>query len=150
MRIIVQRVSSASVSVNEQVVGRCGPGFCLLVGIHANDTEATVGKAASKVAGLRIMSDEAGKMNLSLDQCSAIGAQILAISNFTVYGDVSKNRRPSFTESAGFEAARTLFDRFVANLRALGLGVETGEFGADMQVSIVNDGPVTLVVEISE
>ncbi len=159
MRAIVQRVSSASVSVDGQVVGRCGLGLLVLVGVHRDDCGDNAGKLAQKIVNLRIFSDEAGKMNLSLLDLTrgsrvqgpgseGDGPGILAVSNFTVYGDVSKNRRPSFIESAGFEQGRLLFERFVEELRSSGLGVGTGVFGAHMEVALVNDGPVTLTVDV--
>lgn len=145
----------ASVRVGGQEVGRCGPGLLLLVGIHKGDTEETAKKLAQKVSTLRIFNDPEGKMNLSMFDFPMVGApqpgfehSVLAVSNFTVYGDASKSRRPSFTESAGYEQGRALFDRFVFELRATSIEVQTGEFGADMQVSLVNDGPVTLVVDV--
>ncbi|HLK16352.1 MAG TPA: D-aminoacyl-tRNA deacylase [Fimbriimonadaceae bacterium] len=149
MRAIVQRVSQASVSVDGEVVGRCGPGYLLLVGVHGNDTEANAVKLAEKIATLRIFNDAEGKMNLAFaDLPSSDLPRILAISQFTVYGDVSKSRRPSFVESAPFEVGRLLFDHFVAELRARDLTVETGRFGEHMEVCLVNDGPVTLVVDV--
>lgn len=148
MRAIVQRVSSASVAVDGSVVGRCGPGYLLLVGVHVEDSEVNASRLADKIANLRIFNDGAGKMNLGIREAtSGIEPNVLAISNFTVYGDASKNRRPSFTASAGFDQARELFDRFVSRLADAGLRVETGVFGADMAVTLTNDGPVTLVVD---
>lgn len=149
MRAIVQRVSQSEVSVNGVVIGHCGVGLLLLVGVRRGDTAAQAAKLADKIAGLRIFDDAAGKMNLALaDLPIAEEPNILAISNFTVYGETAKNRRPSFMESAGFEAAKTLFDGFVTELRTRGLNVETGEFGAHMKVSLTNDGPVTLIVDV--
>jgi D-tyrosyl-tRNA(Tyr) deacylase len=111
--------------------------------------ETHAAKLAEKLANLRIFSDPEGKMNLSILDCAPHGSpQVLAISNFTVYGDTKKNRRPSFVESAPYERGRELFDIFVARLREIGLATETGEFGADMQVSLVNDGPVTVIVDV--
>jgi D-tyrosyl-tRNA(Tyr) deacylase len=144
MRAVVQRVVSASVVVDGAMVGSCGRGLLLLVGVHREDSRLNAEKLAAKIAHLRIFNDEAGKMNLSLLE---VGGSVLAVSNFTVYGDASKSRRPSFTESAPFEVGRELFEEFVELLRGQGLGVETGVFGADMQVSLVNDGPVTVVVD---
>ena len=146
MRAIVQRVSSASVQIDGDVVGEIGVGFLLLVGIHREDSEASAIALADRVAGLRIMSDADGKMNLALSAIDPPG-EILAISNFTVYGDASKSRRPSFTSSAGFEYGKHLFDLFLAELRKRVNKVETGVFGADMKVSLVNDGPVTMILE---
>jgi D-tyrosyl-tRNA(Tyr) deacylase len=155
MRAIVQRVSAATVSVDGREVGRCGYGLMLLVGVHRNDTEAEAKKLAGKIANLRIFGDPEGKMNLSLlDFPAGEGAgcrfeyDVLAVSNFTVYGDTRKNRRPSFVESAPYEEGRALFDRLVAELRALGIDVQTGVFGANMAVSLINDGPVTVIVDV--
>jgi D-tyrosyl-tRNA(Tyr) deacylase len=140
----------ASVSVGGREVGRCGPGLLLLVGVHRDDTEAEAKLLADRVLGLRIFNDSAGKMNLAIRDFpqpeGGFELEILAISNFTVYGD-AKSRRPSFTASASFEVGRELFDRFVKEVRCLGGSIQTGEFGADMRVSLVNDGPVTLVVD---
>lgn len=147
MRAIVQRVLSASVQIDGNVVGRCQQGFLLLVGVHRDDTETEAKKLAEKIAGLRVFNDEEGKINLSLKDFQP-HLQVLAVSNFTVYGDARKQRRPSFMESAGFELGNNLFSKFVNELRALEIEVQTGEFGADMQVSLVNDGPVTLVLDV--
>ncbi len=147
MRAIIQRVLSASVAVEGNVVGQCAHGLMLLVGVHRDDTEAEAKKMAEKIAGLRIFNDLDGKMNLSLKDFDPF-LQVLAISNFTVYGDARKQRRPSFMESAPFEPGKALFDAFVLCLRQEMIHVETGEFGADMQVSLVNDGPVTIVLDI--
>ena len=155
MRIIVQRVSAATVSVDGREVGRCGYGFMLLVGVHREDTEAIVAKAAEKVTTLRVFGDDDGKMNRALVDFPAEGSPIggyeydvLAVSNFTVYGDARKSRRPSFTESAPFELGERLFNLFVSELRQRGVSVQTGVFGANMQVSLINDGPVTIVLDV--
>lgn len=155
MRCIVQRVSAATVRVDGREVGRCGYGLMLLVGVHKNDTEAQAKKLAEKISTLRIFNDEEGKMNRALVDFVAKDApvphyefDILAVSNFTVYGDAKKNRRPSFTESAPYEQGQALFDRFVQELRALNIDVQTGVFGAHMEVSLINDGPVTLVLDV--
>lgn len=147
MRAIVQRVLSASVAIDGKVVGRCTHGLLLLVGIHRDDTDVEAKKLAEKIAGLRIFNDTDGKMNLSLKDFDPV-LQVLAISNFTVYGDARKQRRPSFMDSASFEPGKVLFDKFVGDLASEGVEVQTGEFGADMQVSLVNDGPVTIVLDI--
>jgi D-aminoacyl-tRNA deacylase len=144
MRAIIQRVSEASVSIGEKEVGRCARGLLLLVGVHKDDLEANAEKLASKVVNLRIFNDEQRKMNLSVID---VGGQILAVSNFTVFGDATKNRRPSFIDSAPFDRGRELFDLFVRFLQEKPAAVETGVFGADMQVSLVNDGPVTVIVD---
>lgn len=148
MRAIVQRVSSANVVVEDRLVGHCGVGLCVLVGIHRDDVEHNAAALADRLVKLRIFNDEAGKMNLALGDIPASELpQILLISNFTVYGDSAKSRRPSFTQSAGFDDGKRLFDHLVKCVEALGTRVETGEFGADMQVEIQNDGPVTLIVD---
>lgn len=145
MKAVVQRVSSASVSVDGSVVGSIGVGLLVLAAAHRDDTEAEAGKLADRVAGLRIFNDEAGKMNLALRD---VGGSVLAVSNFTVYGETAKNRRPSFVEAAPYERGRELFDAFTAALRELGFTVEEGVFGADMKVSLLNDGPVTVILEV--
>lgn len=140
----MQRVTSASVIVADRRIGACGPGLLVLLGVHHDDQPANADKMADRIAGLRIFADEAGKMNLDLP---TVGGSVLAISNFTVYGDAARSRRPSFTAAAGYDRGRELFDHFVESLRKTGIRVETGEFGADMQVTLTNDGPVTLVIE---
>lgn len=147
MRAVIQRVKKASVEVDGKVISQCGHGLLLLVGVHRDDTLNEAKKLAEKVAGLRIFNDAEGKLNLSLKDFQP-RLQVLAVSNFTVYGDARKQRRPSFMESAGFELGNNLFSIFVNELRALEIEVQTGEFGADMQVSLVNDGPVTLVLDV--
>ena len=144
MRIVLQRVSQASVSIAGRTVGRIDRGFCLLVGITHGDTAAEADWLADKVAGLRLFSDADGKMNLGL---ADVGGSVLAVSQFTLYGDASKGRRPSFIAAARPEEAAPLYEAFIAALRARGLTVETGEFGAAMLVKIQNDGPVTLILE---
>jgi D-tyrosyl-tRNA(Tyr) deacylase len=146
MRVVLQRVTRASVSIDGRVAGAIGRGFCLLVGLTHGDTDTTVDWMAEKVAGLRLFPDAAGKMNLGLDE---VGGGVLVISQFTLYGDSAKGRRPSFIDAARPETAIPLYQRFVGALRARGLEVATGEFGADMQVEIHNDGPVTLILERS-
>ena len=146
MRVVLQRVTRASVSIDGRVAGAIGRGFCLLVGLTHGDTDATVDWMAEKVAGLRLFPDTEGKMNLGLDE---VGGGVLVISQFTLYGDSAKGRRPSFIDAARPERAIPLYERFVGALRARGLEVATGEFGADMQVEIHNDGPVTLILERS-
>ena len=147
MRAIVQRVTSASVvDRSDGTSGSIEIGLLLLVGVHRDDTEAQAKKLAEKIVNLRIFSDVEGKMNLSL--LDTPGSDILAVSNFTVYGDSKKSRRPSFTDSAGFEVGKLHFDQFVGFLRTFGFKVPTGVFGADMAVSLVNDGPVTVIVDV--
>ena len=144
MRIVLQRVSKASVTIGGGVAGAIGRGFCLLVGFTHGDTREQVDWMAEKVAGLRLFSDAEGKMNLGL---SEVQGALLVISQFTLYGDTAKGRRPSFIEAARPETAIPLYERFLAALRERGLEVASGEFGADMQVEIYNDGPVTLILE---
>lgn len=144
MRVVLQRVSRASVTIGGRVAGAIDRGLCLLVGYTHRDTPAEVEWMADKVAGLRVFPDPAGKMNLSLDE---VGGAVLVVSQFTLYGDAAKGRRPSFVDAARPELAIPLYHAFVAALRDRGLRVETGEFGAMMQVELVNDGPVTLVLD---
>jgi D-tyrosyl-tRNA(Tyr) deacylase len=144
MRVVLQRVSRASVTIDGRLAGAIGRGFCLLVSFTHGDTGEQVDWMAEKVVGLRLFSDAAGKMNLGLDE---VNGAVLVISQFTLYGDSAKGRRPSFIDAARPEIAIPLYERFVAALRARGLEVATGEFGADMQVEIHNDGPVTLILD---
>jgi D-aminoacyl-tRNA deacylase len=144
MRVVLQRVTKASVTIGGRVAGAIGRGFCLLVGFTHGDTGEQVDWMAEKVAGLRLFSDAEGKMNLGL---SDVQGALLVISQFTLYGDTAKGRRPSFIEAARPETAIPLYERFLAALRERGLVVASGEFGADMQVEIHNDGPVTLILE---
>jgi D-aminoacyl-tRNA deacylase len=144
MRVVLQRVSRASVTIDGRVAGVIGRGFCLLVGFTHGDTDAQVDWMADKISGLRLFSDAEGKMNLGLAETQ--GA-VLVISQFTLYSDASKGRRPSFIDAARPETAIPLYERFVSALRARGLETATGEFGADMQVEIHNDGPVTLILD---
>ena len=144
MRAVVQRVREASVRVGGEVVGAIGAGLLVLVGAGAGDSEGDALYLAGKVAGLRIFEDDAGKMNLSVEQ---IGGAVLAISQFTLYGDCRKGRRPSFVGAMEPKGANVLYERFVTILRERGLPVETGVFRAMMDVGLVNDGPVTLLVD---
>ena len=144
MRVLLQRVTRAEVTVGEQVTGRIGRGLVLLVGFTHSDGEDQVAWMADKVVGLRIFPDEDDKMNRSIAEAN--GA-FLVVSQFTLYGDSVKGRRPSFIEAARPEQAVPLYERFIARLRDSGLPVETGTFGASMQVELVNDGPVTLWLE---
>jgi D-aminoacyl-tRNA deacylase len=144
MRIVLQRVSDASVTIGGRVAGAIGRGFCLLVGFTHDDTDDRVDWMADKVAGLRLFSDAEGKMNLGIAE---VQGALLVISQFTLYGDAARGRRPSFIDAARPETAIPLYERFVAALRSRGLEVATGEFGADMLVEIHNDGPVTLILE---
>ena len=144
MRAVVQRVSRAQVSVGEEMVGKIGPGLLVLLGVGKNDAMADAEYLAAKVAGLRIFEDEDGKMNLALVETH--GA-VLAVSQFTLYGDVRKGKRPSFDEAAPPGLARELYEHFVARIRAAGITCETGRFQAMMQVELVNDGPVTVLLD---
>jgi D-tyrosyl-tRNA(Tyr) deacylase len=146
MRVVLQRVSHASVSIAGRRAGEIAQGFCLLAGFTHSDTVEQVVWMAEKIAGLRIFTDPEGKMNLGL---ADVGGGVLVVSQFTLYGDTQKGRRPSFIDAARPEQAIPLYERFVAELRGKGLPVGTGEFGADMQVELVNDGPVTLILERS-
>ncbi|MCH5287747.1 MAG: D-tyrosyl-tRNA(Tyr) deacylase [Christensenellaceae bacterium] len=144
MRCVIQRVTEASVTTGGEVVGKIGRGFMVLVGVSAEDTEKDVRYMAEKVPNLRIFEDENDKMNLSLKD---VGGAILAVSQFTLYGDARGGRRPSFISAARPEAANALYEQLVAAWREQGLTVETGRFRTDMQVSLVNDGPVTLLMD---
>jgi D-aminoacyl-tRNA deacylase len=143
VRVVLQRVSKASVTIQGRVAGEIGRGFCLLVGFTHSDTSAQVDWMAEKVTGLRLFSDAEDKMNLGLDE---VGGAVLVVSQFTLYGDSAKGRRPSFIDAARPEVAIPLYERFLAALRDRGLTVAAGEFGADMMVEIHNDGPVTLIL----
>lgn len=144
MRALLQRVSYGSVSVDGRIVSQIERGFVILLGVTHSDTKAEADWLANKVAGLRLFEDEDGKMNLSLDQ---VGGSFLVVSQFTLYGDARKGRRPSFTDAARPETAEPLIDYFCQRLRDAGFTVATGVFGAHMQVQIHNDGPVTLMLE---
>lgn len=144
MRVVVQRVSRARVRVGGETVGEIGSGLLLLVGVGRGDDERDATWMAEKVSGLRIFENEPGKMNLSVVE---VGGGILSVSQFTLYGDCRKGRRPSFVDAAPPDAARELYETFNDLLRAKGLKVETGVFGAMMEVELVNDGPVTLIVD---
>lgn len=144
MRIVVQRVSRAEVRVGDRVTGRIDRGLLLLVGFKADDTEETLSWMADKVVGLRIFADADGKMNLSLDETDA---GVLVVSQFTLYGDARKGRRPSFIDAAPPALAIPLYQRFIGLLRERVKTVQTGEFGAMMAVELVNEGPVTLMLE---
>lgn len=147
MRIVIQRVSSASVKVEGSTVASIGPGLLLFVGIAAGDAEVDVALAAAKVAGLRLFSDQQGRMNLSLEE---VGGEVLLVSQFTLLGEVARGRRPSFSAAAPPEYAEPLLVVFARALRDFGLPVSEGVFGARMEVELVNDGPVTLVIEVGE
>ena len=144
MRVLLQRVTRAEVRVEDRITGRIACGYLLLVGITHDDDEARLVWMADKIVGLRLFQDADDKMNLAL---ADVGGAVLVVSQFTLYGDASKGRRPSFIDAARPEVAIPLYERFIALLRARGLRVETGEFGAMMQVDLINDGPVTLWLE---
>ena len=144
MRVLVQRVARDEVRVGARVTGGIGRGLLLLVGLTHADGEAELAWMADKVLGLRIFADAEGKMNLDVGEA---GGAVLAVSQFTLYGDARRGKRPSFVDAARPEAAEPLYERFVALLRGRGAHVETGEFGAMMEVELVNDGPVTLWFE---
>ena len=144
MRAVVQRVVRANVRVGDEVVGSIGHGLCVLVGVTHDDSEANADKLAAKIWGLRVFDDDAGVMNRSAGEA---GAEILVVSQFTLYGDTSRGRRPSWIAAARPEHAEPLVTRVVGELRRAGAHVETGRFRAEMLVDLVNDGPVTLIVE---
>ena len=144
MRIVLQRAKNASVTVDGKTIGKINDGVVLLVGITHDDNEEDAQYLANKIAHLRIFEDETGKLNHSLLEHSG---EVLSVSQFTLYGDCRKGRRPSFTEAAKPEQAKWLYDRFNELLSEKGLTVETGQFGAMMDVSLVNDGPVTFILE---
>jgi D-tyrosyl-tRNA(Tyr) deacylase len=144
MRAVVQRVSRAQVSVGEEVVGTIGPGLLVLLGVAKDDSKADADYLAAKILGLRIFDDFHGKMNLSVGETHG---SILAVSQFTLYGDVRKGRRPSFDEAAPPDLARELYEYFISHIREAGTSCETGRFQAMMQVELVNDGPVTILLD---
>ena len=144
MRVLLQRVSRAAVTVAGRETGRIALGFVILVGFTQGDTEEKVQWMADKIVGLRLFSDGEGKMNLAL---ADVGGALLVVSQFTLYGDAQKGRRPSFIQAAHPDLATPLYEQFVVALRERAVQVSTGEFGADMQVDLVNDGPVTLWLE---
>ncbi len=145
MRAVIQRVSRASVAVDGETIGAIEGGLCVLVGVTHDDTEAIAVKLAEKLAKMRIFEDDEGKMNRSV---ADIGGGVLVISQFTLYGDARKGNRPGFTDAARPEQAAPLVDAVVERLRELGLPVGTGRFGADMKVNLLNDGPVTIVLDL--
>ncbi len=144
MRSVITRVTSASVSIDGKEVSRIGKGFLVLLGVHVDDTEEKAKKTADKICGLRVFEDENGKMNISPKDA---GAELLIVSQFTLYADCS-SRRPGFTEAARPELSKPLYELVVKECRNRGFNVGTGEFGADMKVESVNDGPVTIVLDI--
>jgi D-tyrosyl-tRNA(Tyr) deacylase len=144
VKVVLQRASRAAVRVDGQTVGAIGRGFVVLAGFAATDSDATLQWMAEKVVGLRVFGDAEGKMNLAL---ADVGGALLVISQFTLYGNTEKGRRPSFIDAAPPGVAEPLYEKFVTLLRGLGVKVETGRFGAMMDVELVNEGPVTLVIE---
>lgn len=147
MRAVLTRVKSASVTVDGSVIGQIGQGFLILLGVTHEDTEAQAVKLADKLMGLRIFEDENSKMNRSLED---VGGQVLVVSQFTLYGNCKKGRRPEFLAAARPEIAIPLYEKFIALCRDKDFSVETGEFGAEMLVESVNDGPVTLIVDTDQ
>ncbi len=147
MRVVVQRVREAAVTVDGEVTGSIGRGLLLLVGIHQDDDEGAVRYLVDKVVGLRVFPDEEGRMNRSVRD---VGGGILVVSQFTLYGDCRRGRRPSFVGAAGPEKARPLYERWLEWLRESGVEPQAGIFGASMAVSLVNDGPVTLLLDSSK
>ena len=144
MRAVVQRVTRADVRVEGEVVGQIGLGFLVLLGVAADDQREDAVATAAKIVGLRVFEDDEGKMNRSL---SEVGGAVLAVSQFTLLGDCRKGRRPSFIAAAAPELANRLYQEFIAEVQGQGILVETGRFQAEMQVSLVNDGPVTLLID---
>jgi D-aminoacyl-tRNA deacylase len=144
MRAVIQRVSHAQVTVDAEVTGAIGLGLLVLLGVSTADTESDADYLAEKIAGLRIFEDSEGKMNLSV---ADVHGAILAVSQFTLYGDARKGRRPSFDAAARPEQAKQLYEYFVEKIRAAGLPCETGRFQAEMKVELVNDGPVTIMLD---
>ena len=147
MRAVVQRVRSCSVTIDGEQGPSIGQGLLVLLGVHTSDTERECDALAAKIAGLRIFPDADDKMNCGI---ADVNGSIMVVSNFTLYTDCKKGRRPSFFGSARPEQAVPLYERFIERVRAEGVPVETGRFGADMQVSLVNDGPVTLVIDTDD
>lgn len=144
MRAVMQRVSKAQVTVGGGVVGQIGLGLLVLLGVSQDDTEADASYLAEKIVGLRVFEDDQGKMNLSVQE---VGGSVLAVSQFTLYGDVRRGKRPSFDAAAPTEKARQLYEFFVEQIRASGLRCETGRFQAMMKVELVNEGPVTILLD---
>lgn len=144
MRVVLQRVKKASVAIADQTVGQIDQGLLLLVGFQAGDGSEQIDHLVKKIANCRIFSDEEGKMNLNVQQ---IAGKILSISQFTLYADTKKGNRPSFTKAQEPDKAAANYVEFNQKLQALGIEVQTGEFGADMQVSLINDGPVTIIFD---
>ena len=147
MRAVLTRVKSASVAIDGEVVGKIGQGFLILLGVGPEDDESHCRYLAEKALGLRVFEDENGKMNKSLED---VGGQVLVVSQFTLYGNCRKGRRPSFTEAAGPELGNRLYEQFLRDCESLGFPPQHGQFGADMQVESINDGPVTLILDTQQ
>ena len=147
MRAVLTRVSSASVTIDNEVVGQIGKGFLILLGVGPEDTEKQCRYLAEKALGLRVFEDENGKMNLGLEQ---VGGQVLVVSQFTLYGNCRKGRRPSFVEAADPQLGNALYEKFLEICEELGYPPQHGRFGADMKVASVNDGPVTLILDTDQ
>lgn len=149
MRAVIQRVKRGSVTIGGDIVGQCGQGFVILLGVGQGDGQSQADYLVGKIAGLRVFEDSEGKMNFAATELNPPG-QMLVISQFTLYADTRKGRRPSFINAAPPDLASPLVDYFVEKLRATGLQVETGRFGADMTVEIINDGPVTIIMDTAD
>ena len=147
MRAVLTRVKSASVTIDGEVVGKIGRGFLILLGVGPDDTEKESRYLAEKALGLRVFEDENGKMNLGLD---SVNGEVLVVSQFTLFGNCRKGRRPSFAGAAGPELGEKLYEQFLSDCAALGYPPQHGRFGADMQVESVNDGPVTLILDTDQ
>ena len=144
MRVLIQRVNRGKVTIKGKVVGEIGKGMVILLGVREGDTEKEADFLAEKVANLRILADSEGKMNLSIND---VGGEILVVSQFTLYGDASGGRRPSFIQAANPDLAKRLYERFIEKLKDYGIKVATGRFGEYMEVELINDGPVTILLE---
>lgn len=145
MRAVIQRVKKASVSVGNEIIGQINKGLLVLLAVHQDDEELVIKKMADKIVNLRIFSDQNDKMNLSVKD---VGCEIMVVSQFTLYGDCKKGNRPSFTQSAKPEKAIFFYEKFVKHIREQRIKVETGKFGAMMEVELVNDGPVTIILDL--
>lgn len=147
MKFVIQRTKNASVTVDGEVIGKIDKGFCVLIGVSGTDTKAIADKLIKKMLGLRIFEDENGKTNLSLTD---VGGSLLLISQFTLYADCKKGNRPSFINAGGPDMANELYEYIIAECRKQGFNVETGSFGADMKVELLNDGPFTIILDSAE
>ena len=145
MRAVIQRVSQANVKIKDEIVGHIGFGLLILLGVAEDDTEERIDKLAEKIINLRIFTDESGKMNLSIQD---IKGELLVVSQFTLIADTKKGTRPSFVKAAGLDKARDYYNKFIEKLKQSDLNVQTGQFQAIMEVSLINDGPVTIILEI--